>query len=329
MFRKLIYLLSFVLLLGLTPMASADLIGWWTLDEGTGTVAHDSSGNNNNGTFVSTPQWVAGQLGGGLQFNGSSSVDCGSSTTLQVTGPITVACWVNPAVLGGERGFFGRDADYAFKASGTTLRFTTPGILDHTATNATLKTGTWQHAAATFNPGQANGLIFYLNGVQTDRLTASSMNAGTGPFRIGSNQWSEFYTGLIDDVQVYNEILPIDGINKIMKGLANKALAVNVSPADGATDVPRDATLNWTAGQYPATHDVYFGTVAADVNNASRTNKGLLVSQGQADTSFDPAGVFAYGQTYYWRIDEVNKSADGTIFKGGIWSFTAEPYGYP
>ena len=75
---------------------------------------------------------------------------------------------------------------------------------------------------------------------------------------------------------------------------------------------------------------MYLGTVAADVNNASRTNpNGQLASQGQAQTIFDPAGSLAYGQTYYWRVDEVNTSADGTIYKGGIWSFTAEPYGYP
>ena len=62
---------------------------------------------------------------------------------------------------------------------------------------------------------------------------------------------------------------------------------------------------------------MYFGTVAADVNNASRTiAKGVLASQGQADTTFDPPGSLAYGQTYYWRIDEVNKSPDGTIYKG-------------
>ena len=108
------------------------------------------------------------------------------------------------------------------------------------------------------------------------------------------------------------------------------ATAVAPVPADGATDVPRDATVNWTAGQYPATHDVYFGATFADVNAASRTNpKTALVSQGQAETAFDPAGVFAYGQTYYWRIDEVNTSADATIHQGDVWSFTAEPYGYP
>ncbi len=138
----------------------------------------------------------------------------------------------------------------------------------------------------------------------------------------------EAWEGYLSDVRLYQRALTATEIKNIIAGLSNSAQVV--SPADGATDVPRDAVLSWIAGQYPATHDVYFGTVPANVTDASRTDaKGVLVSQGQADTTFDPPGVFAYGQTYYWRIDEVNKSPDGTINKGGVCSFTAEPYGYP
>jgi len=103
----------------------------------------------------------------------------------------------------------------------------------------------------------------------------------------------------------------------------------NPTPADGATDVPRDVALNWTPGRSTVERDVYFGTSFDDVNAASRaTPLGVLVSQGQTATSYDPAGVFEYGQTYYWRVDEVNAAPDSTIFPGGVWSFTAEPYTY-
>ena len=36
-----------------------------------------------------------------------------------------------------------------------------------------------------------------------------------------------------------------------------------------------------------------------------------------------------FGQTYYWRVDEVNAPPDSTVYKGDVWSFTVEPYGYP
>jgi hypothetical protein len=83
-------------------------------------------------------------------------------------------------------------------------------------------------------------------------------------------------------------------------------------------------------GESAATHDVYFGTVLDDVNNASRADpRGVLVSQGQDANTYDPPGLLEYGQTYYWRVDEVNAVPDETVFKGTLWSFTVEPLGYP
>jgi hypothetical protein len=106
--------------------------------------------------------------------------------------------------------------------------------------------------------------------------------------------------------------------------------AKSPSPEDGTKDVPMDTTISWGAGKFAATHDVYLGTVFDDVNTASRANpKGVLISQGQADATFDLEGVVDFGQTYYWRIDEVNAPPTNTIFKGKIWSFTAEPFAYP
>jgi regulation of enolase protein 1 (concanavalin A-like superfamily) len=106
--------------------------------------------------------------------------------------------------------------------------------------------------------------------------------------------------------------------------------ASNPMPGAGATDVPRDTALSWEAGKFAVAHDVYFGTAFADVDAATRTDaKGVLASQGQTGTTFDPTDLLAYSQTYYWRIDEANKPSDNKIFKGSVWSFTVEPYGYP
>jgi len=78
MCRKLICWISFAVVLGLvlTSVAKAadpDLVGHWMFDEGSGTAAYDSSGNGNDGTLIGGAQWVAGQLGGALEFNGSNS----------------------------------------------------------------------------------------------------------------------------------------------------------------------------------------------------------------------------------------------------------------
>jgi hypothetical protein len=102
------------------------------------------------------------------------------------------------------------------------------------------------------------------------------------------------------------------------------------SPAGGAVDVPRDSALSWRPGGFADKHDVYLGAVSADLEAASRIDpKGVLASQAQDANTYDPAGVFEFGQTYYWRVDEVNAPPSTTIIAGPVWSFTVEPYSYP
>ena len=307
--RRLIALV-FTCLPGFAPVASADLIGWWTFDEGTGTVVHDSSGNVIDGTFQGNPQWAEGMSGGALEFGGSDWVDFGNPAKLNINGPITIACWINPGSVSGVRSFVGYARGYAFKASSTNLQFTTPGILDHWGTKSPLKLGTWLHVAATFKPGTTNGLIFYVNGVESDRLNSSAMSAGTGPFLIGNNEWSETFIGLIDEVRVYNSILTAAEI----KQLAFRAKAYGPNPADGATGVTLPI-LTWESGSSVTWHDVYFGT---DPNPP----KVARATAAYAGFYFHAAGLEA-GKTYYWRVDEVE--ANGTVRTGDLWTFTAAP----
>ena len=75
---------------------TAHLIGWWKLDDGTGTVAKDSSpgSSTHDGTFVNNPQWVQvpGQAGTCLHFDGNQYVSLGN--ILQDGYPeISIACW--------------------------------------------------------------------------------------------------------------------------------------------------------------------------------------------------------------------------------------------
>jgi len=116
---------------------------------------------------------------------------------------------------------------------------------------------------------------------------------------------------------------------KIQDYLSSLILAHDPSPADDATDVPRDVVLDWTPGRLADTHDVYFGTNAEDVANADRSNPlDVLAGEGQGEIGFDPEGLLEFGQTYYWRVDEVN-TAEDSIVTGDVWNFTAEPFAYP
>lgn len=48
------------------------MIGYWNFDEGSGTVAHDTSGNGYNGT-VTGATWTTGKINSALSFNGPTN----------------------------------------------------------------------------------------------------------------------------------------------------------------------------------------------------------------------------------------------------------------
>jgi hypothetical protein len=104
------------------------------------------------------------------------------------------------------------------------------------------------------------------------------------------------------------------------------ALAWQPAPGDKKADVLVDTLLSWNPGDSATQHDVYLATDADAVATATAADpKGVLVSQGQSGTTYEPAGRLQYGQTYYWRVDEIG----ATVSKGAVWSFTTEPYSLP
>ncbi len=170
-------------------------------------------------------------------------------------------------------------------------------------------------------PGQA--------ATEADRVLAGSVdtfgfrNKVTGPltrfYWRAQNPGGERYVW-IDDIFV------VEGTSLAVPGDITGP-ATNPQPADKATDVLRDMTLSWTPGPYAATHNVYFGTSLDDVNTAV-AGSPLEVSVNQAASTFNP-GRLALGQTYYWRVDEVNAPpTDSTVFRGELWTFTVEPLVY-
>ncbi|MBP8304361.1 MAG: hypothetical protein KBE04_09565 [Phycisphaerae bacterium] len=103
-------------------------------------------------------------------------------------------------------------------------------------------------------------------------------------------------------------------------------------PAHGTPDTDRSVTLRWDPSTLTDRYDVYLGTDAGEVNEATRANPlGLLKAQDQTEASYPPEGMLTleYGRTYYWRVDEVGAAPDKTTLQGKVWSFSVEPYVIP
>jgi len=349
MCKKLIYLISFVLVLGLVLTRAADaadpsLVGYWTFDEGSGTIVYDSSGQGNDGTIEGDPQWVAGKIGGAMQFDGDDDqIQLKFIFTTLGSSSNTVAVWIK-APLTGTAGLGASErvgivlgnypdapnSNWELHGAGETRAWWNGGQVDGRGTTD-LRDNTWHHVAWVRDKATNRNYIYIdgqpettIQSLGTD-ITFNTTHRIGGDNRGAGQKWH----GLLDDLQVYSRALSQGEISGIMNGLFGEP-ASSPSPADKTVDVPRDVVLSWNPGEFANTHDVYLGTSFGDVNDASRTNPlGVLESENQEPNSYSPVEVLQWEQTYYWRVDEVNAPPGLFIYTGEVWQFTTEPVGYP
>ncbi|NQV32162.1 MAG: discoidin domain-containing protein [Phycisphaeraceae bacterium] len=98
------------------------------------------------------------------------------------------------------------------------------------------------------------------------------------------------------------------------------AQARTPEPASGTTGVRVGETLAWRAGREAATHTVYIGT------DANAVAAGTAPSVTTSTNSLDLGTVsLDMGETYYWRVDEVNNAEETTVWTGPVWNLTLTP----
>jgi len=97
------------------------------------------------------------------------------------------------------------------------------------------------------------------------------------------------------------------------------------NPADGAVDVKPSVVLGWVAGAVADSHEVYFGTEADAVKNATTASSEYKGTNALGEESYDP-GKLTFNTAYYWRIDEVNAINPDSPWPGNVWSFTTGDY---
>ena len=337
MCRKLIYLISFVLLLGLAGSASAELVAHWNFDEGSGDTAFDSSVNNYHGIFFNDPPWVQGMFGGALNLEAGGYV---AIQEMHYEGSgfpeVSVCAWIRTSSSGGQYIVsFDRNEYYRLEINGEgggpgqigwDLQTDASGIFDF-GSETRVDDGQWHHVCGVFDNGLAT---IYIDGEpepsQTSGTTYGSGNLrygfiGKNSEAIGFNEPSPSgnpVDGDIDDVRIYDHALSEEEIRE----LAGRPKSYKPAPPHGAKYSDTWASLSWVPGKYAVSHDVYVGDNFDDVNNgAESTFQGnqILTSIIIGFPGYAFAEGLSSGATYYWRIDDVY--ADGEKIKGDVWSF--------
>ena len=190
------------------------LVAAYGFNAGTGTVTADASANANNGTISGATWNATGRFGKALSFNGASDwVTVADAAPLDLTTGMTLEAWVNPSVLSGWRSTMVKESpgglSYGLYAHDNAPH---PAVSVHTTVDqfaigtSAIPLNTWTHLAATYD---GTTLRLFVNGVQvgSSPLTGSLLQS-SGVLRIGGNSvWGEYFSGLIDEVRIYNRAL--------------------------------------------------------------------------------------------------------------------------
>jgi len=212
----------------LSTSAQANLVGHWTFDEGAGLTANDSSASNFDATLAGNAAWSAsGKFGGALDLTAGGFATAGN--VLDLTGSFTVSAWVNTTSTQGmtpvashdqgfANGYFLAISNVGDGAGGSTgqAHFYQKSTFSSLST-ASVADGQWHLLTGVYD-ASVNTVGLYVDGISMGNHYSTTPVANVAPFIIGGfNAWingsygprapRNVYSGLIDDVRVYDTAL--------------------------------------------------------------------------------------------------------------------------
>jgi pectate lyase len=126
----------------------------------------------------------------------------------------------------------------------------------------------------------------------------------------GLNDLTEYFYRVrafsLSDTSIYSDVISETTLSELSLPLQ----ATNPVPADNLEYVRTSSSLGWKEGVGADSHQLYLG-----LNNPPDFTATLTGNNFKPDTLLP-------GQTYYWRVDEVN--INGTT-EGEVWSFATRP----
>jgi hypothetical protein len=211
---------------------SGNPIGLWTLNEGAGTIAGDSSGNGYNGTIYGATWFDDPNRWWCLNFDGSNDyVRVASNTALNITGDITISAWVY--LERGGNGLDGSNQVFVAKtvsngAYNNPFDFRTEGVTpiltliradasghEVVYSDTPISIQQWHHVLVRVENKVPD---FYLDGVVTGKSITAFTKTPTGntnPLYIGRRDNGLYMAGRIQDVRIYQRALSVNEIQQL------------------------------------------------------------------------------------------------------------------
>jgi hypothetical protein len=194
-------------------------VACWKLDETEGTIAHDSVGNY-DGTLTGDPVWQpdAGMVAGALEFDGVDDYATIDAVLNPADGPFSLVAWVNggapgQVLLSQVGGASWLCMDSAEGVLMTELKGTGRSASSlRSQTNIT--DGAWHEVGLVWDGSYR---CLYVDGVEVarDATALPAMEGSEGGLYLGvgnSLASGTFFSGLIDDIRLYNRAVQPDYI---------------------------------------------------------------------------------------------------------------------
>jgi len=316
--------------------ADPNLVVWYQFNEGAGTNVIDCSGHGNHGKIFGNPQWAAGYEGTSLHLGSGDYVAIQNFHYDNAAGlrEVAVCAWirtntgVNQIIVSFDRNEYWRlqvNGEVAAPGQVGWHVWTDQEQNDYGSVTR-VDDGRWHYVCGVFENGWST---IYIDGEpEPSSVMGSTLGRGRdiryGYIGTGSESTSfnaiprtpeDFFQGEVDEIRIYDRALTQDEIVTMMR--VNPLMAWGHQPSGGVFDIDSaPASLTWKPGDKAVQHDVYFSTDAGAINIADASDTTGVYRGRQAGTFYVPPEGFAWGHTYYWRIDEFNN--DGTITEGGI-----------
>ena len=214
-----------------TPPLNFGLIAHWTFDETNGTVLHDSTANEINGTMHGfTNPWNPGREGGAFRFDGVNDyISFPGANQLDDLGPFSFSGWLKLDHNGSGYVIAKRSLGtgyWRYFASGPTKNWLirkTTGNAPSLSTTSVTPFFQWQHVALTWTGLlNAQNSKMYLDGTLLANVTRAS---GAGDlisdvgnlFTLGNRPQnnSSYFKGWMDDFRIWNRVITPTEVHSI------------------------------------------------------------------------------------------------------------------
>ncbi len=204
------------------------LLGWWKLDESSGSTAADTSGNGHSGVVTGTAQWQpsGGRIGGAL-LPADGAVRIVEEAPFDITDEITISTWTRIDALNRWWQALVTKGDTAWRlhrsGDARSLEFACSGLQSPDGASASAQgsrivdDSRWHHIVATYD---GNRIALYVDGdLDASRPAWGRIRTNDSPVVIGDNaeQPKRCWNGWIDDTRIYSYALSEDEIVELFK----------------------------------------------------------------------------------------------------------------